>query len=160
MKLNFAWTPAISLLTLGIGLAIGLKLHLPVETETDPPVSTRTIGGDMQRYLCAQSTALAALSERDHHTRKNLKIESLQARAYSDRGIICTVDGIFETVHIRGHDSFVSFKEKTHQMILVAITGESEIVSDEFVEALLKSSTVSAMSSNAGNDGTVRPKLP
>ncbi|MCF5374148.1 hypothetical protein [Pseudomonas syringae] len=160
MKLNFAWTPAISLLTLGIGVAIGLKLHQPVETETYPPISTRTFGGDMQRYLCAKSTALAALSESDHHTRKTLRIESLEARAYSDRGIICAVDGTIETLQIRGPDSFVSFKEKTHQMILVSITGESEIVSDDFVEALLKSRTASAMSSNVGNDGTVRPKHP
>ncbi len=42
-----------------------------------------------------------------------------------------------------------------NETFLVSVTGESELISEEFAKALSGSRTIRAMASNAGNDGTV-----
>ncbi|MDF9779254.1 hypothetical protein [Pseudomonas baetica] len=153
---------AAPVVTLAIGVSIGYALKRPVETEVIPPFSSGSAGRDLLSGLCTQNETYAKLTQVDRlvdpHTQKIFRLESLQAKAYSDRGIICMVDGTLRTLNERS-PGFNMIDEKIHQIILVSITGESEVASVEFIKALLSSRAVRAMSSNVGNDGTVTPKV-
>jgi hypothetical protein len=163
MKRNFAFALAAPVVTLAIGVSIGYALNRPVETEVIPPFSSGSAGRDLLSGLCTQNETFAKLTQVDRlvdrHTQKSLRLESLQAKAYSDRGIICMVDGTLRTLNERSPGTISTTDEKIHQIILVSITGESEVASGEFIKALLSSRAVRAMSSNVGNDGTVTPKV-
>ncbi|MGO4801159.1 hypothetical protein ACEN2T_17915 [Pseudomonas sp. W22_MBD1_FP4] len=159
MKRNFALALTAPVVTLVIGLSIGYAMNRPVETEVIPPFSTSSKGDSLLNRLCAESEVFSNLSQGDRNTQKSLRLESLQARAYSDRGVICQVNGTLHTRRVPYPGSAITTEEKISQIILVSITGESEVASPEFIQALVNSRTVRGMSSNAGNDGTVIPKV-
>lgn len=162
MKRNFALALAAPVLTLAIGMYIGYTLKGPVETDVIPPFSSGSAGRDLLSGLCTHNETYSSLTQVDgsidRHTQKIFRLESLQAKAYSDRGIICMINGTLRTVDERS-PGFNVVDEKIHQIILVSITGESEVASEEFIKALISSRAVRAMSSNVGNDGTVTAKV-
>lgn len=160
---------ALPTLTLLAGVGIGAiwsrpaspKIELPASLEpvNDPPFTTQSAGRELLKDICYRSAAYASLNTSDHRTRKDLSVYAFVAKPYSDRGVICRVEGeVFITTHELGSQSRTAQVEPVKVNILASITGESEIISDELLKALTESSTVKAMSSNVGNDGTVRTK--
>jgi hypothetical protein len=160
---------ALPTLTLLVGVGIGilwnrpptLKIALPSipETVQDPPFTTQIAGRELLKDICYRSAAYASLVTVDRRSIKDLAVAQFAAMPYSDRGVLCRIEGkIYITTYGPGSQTITKRSEPVQVNILASITGESEIVSDEFVKLLVGSTTVKAMSSNVGNDGTVRPK--
>lgn len=159
MRGNFAIALLAPVVALAIGVVIGYALNRPVDLEIVPPFSSSSASREMLRGLCTHNAAFAKLTEGERYTEKSLRLERLQATAFSDRGVICVVDGTLRTLKNFSPGSISTIDEKIHQIILVSVTGESEVASEEFLKALLSSRVVRAMSSNVGNDGTAQPKI-
>lgn len=154
------------LLTLALGIVIGFALdrwmtpepQRELETVVTPPVSAQDAGREMLRRSCTSTSAYASLTQGDRTTEKYLRLENLEAVAFSDRGIICSVGGTLYTTVRLSAGSAQKSETTVRQLILASITGESELVTEEFVKALRASPAVKGMASNVGNDGTVGPK--
>ncbi|MFJ7794456.1 hypothetical protein [Pseudomonas sp. NPDC096950] len=162
MTRNFALALAAPLLTLSIGVGIGYALNQqepPTQSEVTPPFTVKSAGKQWLREICGRSDAYASLTKGDRQTLKVLRLDGLEAIAFSDRGVACLVEGSLRTRVEHGSGASTTSDEQIHQFILVSITGESELVSEEFFKATLKSRAISAMASNVGNDGTVTPKI-
>jgi hypothetical protein len=161
MKRNFALTLAATLLALAVGVAIGFALNQPeppAPTEMKPPFTVKSAGNLWLREICARSEAYGSLTKGDRNTLRVLRLEDLEATAFSDRGVACLVRGTLRTRVDHSGSSTIT-DEPIHQFILVSITGESELASEDFVKTLIKSNTVKGMASNVGNDGTVQEKF-
>lgn len=155
MNSRTALIAAVPVLALAAGIAIGIAYASPGETDIVPAPSFSDQGAQMLQYVCMHNKAFSALSKAERNEQKSLEHFNIHAAPLSDRGVICTVDGVMLT---RRNATTVT-SEPLQATILVATTGDAEVVTREFAEALWRSIAVKAMASNVGNDGTVVPKL-
>jgi len=146
---------ALLLLALGSGVGIGVAIapSSKHETFTVPPFSVRHQQANLLKGLCTQSDIFRQLEESTHEAPKRLVNLNVTAIPLSDRGVICHVVGTLQT-RVSSNSGTV-FSTPLDETFLVSITGESELISEEFAKALSGSRAVRAMASNAGNDGTV-----
>lgn len=140
------------------GIAVGKKLSLPAETEVMPPFSVLHMSSRGLERFCVGSKAFADLSLSTKGEQKALEGLELQAVSLSDRGVICAVRGTLFTKRVSAASATIA-AEPLAATILVSVTGESEVITDEFARSLANSVTVKAMASNVGNDGTVIEKV-
>lgn len=163
MKMNLGLLLALPMVTLAIGIAIGTAVArptpietTPIETDVIPPPSLKNRA--MAQDFCVRSSVFADLSKADEHEKKRFDAHNVWVMPISDRGAICIVEGTLITKHGYSESATVMTKQiKT--TFIVAITGESEVVTEEFAKALVRSTVISGMASNKGNDGTVVPKV-
>jgi hypothetical protein len=108
--------------------------------------------------VCTKNSAYAALTASEgHHERKLITRLQITATPVSDRGVVCRLTGMM--IAQQGQVGSMTFtKEPLQATIIVAVTGDAELVSEDFASALLNSPSIAAMASNVGNDGEVVPK--
>jgi hypothetical protein len=158
MKRNLVLLLALPMVTLAIGIAIGTAVARPTPIETDviPPPTLKNSA--MAQDFCVRSSVFADLSKAGEYEKKRFDARNVWATPISDRGVICTVEGTLITWH--GYSDSVTVTTKQIKTIfIVAITGESEVVTEEFAKTLARSPVITGMASNKGNDGTVVPKV-
>jgi len=159
MKRNLGLTLALPMLTLVVGVAIGSAVARPVAIETDViPALSLKHNSEMAQSFCVRSSVFADLSKSEGRVQKRIEAFNVWTAPISDRGVICTVEGrLF--IKRRYAESATVTTEQVRTTFIVAITGESEVVTEEFAKALARSPVVGGMASNVGNDGTVVPKV-
>lgn len=155
---SIALTIALPLMTLAAGIGIGIGYAQPAETEVVPAPSFAGQGREMLQYVCVHNAAFSSLAKTEYREQKTLERLNVQAVPLSDRGVICHVDGVLFTKRYSTTGATAT-SEPLQATILVSGTGESEVVTSEFANALRQSATVKAMASNVGNDGTIVPKI-
>jgi hypothetical protein len=159
MKRNLGLTLALPMLTLVIGVVIGNSVARPAAIETDviPALSLKQ-NSEMAQSFCVRSSVFADLSKSEGRVQKRLETYNVWTAPISDRGVICTVEGRLLIKHHYSESATVT-TEQVRTTFIVAITGESEVVTEEFAQELARSPVVAGMASNVGNDGTVVPKV-
>lgn len=158
MNQRLALYLAVPVVALVVGIAAGSYWNRPAETQVMPPFSVKNFRSGALDSFCVNSKAFSDLSLATQAEHKPLGRFNVQATALSDRGVICVVSGPLFTKR-RPADAATVTTEPFKATILVSVTGESEIVTNEFAQALASSPTVAAMASNIGNDGTVIEKV-
>lgn len=129
----------------------------PPETEVIPPFSTKTMGDQLRVSWCVQNKAFSDYSRSDDHSvRRDVYTQRVQATPLSDRGLVCSIRGtVTETYYPAGRVTRTEF----NKVLIVALNGDAEFVTEEFALALSQSPAIKAMASNLGNDGTITPKV-
>lgn len=155
---------ATPLLALAIGIAIGCAICKPVETIDIPAVSLGQFSQQGLREFCGHSAVFSDFTTPDtisNGERVQKRFDRLQMAAtpLSDRGVICTVSASVLTRRTQPHGIAVESTTDARMTYIVAVNGDSEIVDEDFAQALLASKSVQAMASNWGNDGTVVPAV-
>lgn len=155
MKKIIALYAVVPVLTLVGGFIAGSALNRPLEkVDVIPPFSVKNFQHKVMDELCADSAAFRGLSFAAIGEQKALERVDMQTTALSDRGVICRVRGtLFTKRRLAGSATVTA--EPIETTILVSVTGESELITDEFAQALANSPAVLGMTSNEGNDGTV-----
>ncbi|NRC33955.1 hypothetical protein [Pseudomonas aeruginosa] len=137
----------------GVGIGVAIAPSSKHETFTVPPFSVRHQQASLLEGMCAHSDVFKQLTDSRDDAPKRLVKLKVKAAPLSDRGVICNVDGALQTLTSLSSGTIVT--TQVNETFLVSVTGESELISEEFAKALSGSRTVRAMTSNAGNDGTV-----
>jgi hypothetical protein len=146
----------------GIGIGKEVWQTDPVETQVIPAPTLRGYSGDALRQLCVHTAAFTEFANADSTTdgvREERRLSALQIAAtpLSDRGLVCTASAsVLSRTSMPGGTALHNTKD-ARITFLVAINGDSELISDDFAKALLASKTVGVMASNWGNDGSVVP---
>lgn len=123
-----------------------------VETMVLPPPSMKTLKPEQ---FCTRNRAFSDFVKGDDiHIQSHLAQLAVQLTAAFDRGVICRMAGeVVRYNPIRGAGS----KRPFDFYVLVAATGDSQIMSEDLAKVIAASPAVAAMASNIGNDGTVVP---
>lgn len=159
MKRNLGLLLGLPLATLAIGIAIGAAVARPdpIETSVIPPPSLKHT--EMAQYLCMRSSVYADLWKAGEHEQKRFDVGNVWTTPIADRGAICTVEGSLITKRGYSSGSLTVTTEQIRKTFIIAITGESEVVTEDFAKSLVRSPVITGMASNKGNDGTVVPKV-
>nr|WP_228857669.1 hypothetical protein [Pseudomonas syringae]QOQ33407.1 hypothetical protein [Pseudomonas syringae pv. actinidiae] len=131
-----------------------VEVHLPEKADArDEEKSFRYTSRDFLTYSCRQSPAFQSLSSTPDDeaaipkVRREVILSNIEALPLSDRGIICRISGTVVTVR-KTSLGYTKTEEALDRYIVIAMSGESEIVSENFAKELMKSSAVKAMSAN------------
>lgn len=159
MKRNLGLLLGLPTLTLAVGIAIGIAVARPdpIETYVIPPPSLKH--SEMAQDFCLRSSVFADLSKAGEHQQKRVEVRNVWTTPIADRGAICTVEGMLLTKHGYSSGSVAVTTKQIRTTFIIEITGESEVVTEEFAKALVRSPVITGMASNKGNDGTVVPKV-
>lgn len=159
MKRNLGLLLGLPMVTLALGIAIGTAVARPdaIETDVIPPPSLKH--SEMAQDFCLRSSVFADIAKAGEHEQRRFDVRNVWTTPIADRGAICTVDGILLTKRGYSTGSVTVTTEQVRTTFIVAITGESEGVTEEFAKALVRSPVIAGMASNKGNDGTVAPKV-
>ncbi|MCS8413347.1 hypothetical protein N0754_18760 [Pseudomonas aeruginosa] len=162
---RMALTIALPLVSLAVGVGIGCLIWRtsPVETIVLPPESLGAYTQQRLREGCAHNAVFGEFTMSDsmlNGVRVQRRVERLSVEAVplSDRGIICRLSASVRTRKSQLGGVSLERMADEHMTYIVAINGDSEVVTEDFAKALLTSKTVHVMASNLGNDGTVIPK--
>jgi hypothetical protein len=158
MKRSLGLLLGLPMVTLALGTAIGIAVARPdpIETYVIPPPSLKH--SEMAQDFCLRSSVFADLSKAGEHQQKRVEVRNVWTTPIADRGAICTVEGMLLTKQFYSESATVT-TEQVRATFIIAITGESEVVTEEFAKALVSSPVITGMASNKGNDGTVVPKV-
>lgn len=156
---------ATPLLALAIGIAIGCAIWRsePAETEVVPAASMGNFSPKTLQEFCGHNAVFSDFTKADaalsNGERVQKRVDRLQMAAtpLSDRGVICSLTATVLTRRTQPNGDVVESTSDEHMTYIVAVNGESEVVTADFAKALLASKTVRVMASNLGNDGTVVP---
>lgn len=122
------------------------------ETMVVPASSMKNLKPELP---CTQNRAFSDFVRgEDIHIQSQVTQLHVQTTALFDRGVICHMVGEVGRADMVRH---VSRRERFNIFLMVAATGDSEIISEDLAKALAASHVLSAMASNIGNDGTVVP---
>lgn len=164
--MSIAQTIALPVLTLAVGIAVGCAIWRTesVETQVVPAASLKQFTRQALQEFCAHSAVFSDFIKPDavsDGVREQKVIRDLQMAAtpLSDRGAICTVSASVLTRRTQPNGNALENSTDAHMTYIVAINSDSEIVSEDFAKALLRSRAVQVMASNLGKDGTVVPKV-
>lgn len=140
------------------GFAAGraTAINEPVETMVLPPPSMKNLLNNLKpEQFCTRNRAFSDFVKGDDiHIQSHLAQLAVQITAAFDRGVICRMAGeVVRYNPIKG----VGSKRPFDFYVLVAATGDSQIMSEEMAKVIAASPAVAAMASNIGNDGTVVP---
>lgn len=136
------------------GVAVGraTAMNEQVETMVLPPPSMKNLKAEQ---FCTSNRAFSDFVKGDDiHIQTHLGQLAVQITAAFDRGVICRMAGeVVRYNPIRG----VGSKRPFDFYVLVAATGDSQILSEDLAKVMAASPAVAAMASNIGNDGSVVP---
>ena len=164
MKRNMAI--ASTVLALAAGIAVGYAIwHTdPVETQVIPPASLKDFSRRALEDFCGHSAVFSGLvrpgTVKDG-VREQKVVRGFQmiAKPLSDRAAVCSVKASIITRTTQQNGNSMEISGDTHLTYLVALNGDSEIISEEFAKELLNSHVIQVVASNLGNDGTIVPKV-
>jgi hypothetical protein len=128
---------------IGLGLA-----WATADSESEATVyhaSAKDLTGAALSHLCVNNTAYESLgtnSEENEVVREGFELFYVGAQPYSDRGVVCMIGGS-QIVEL---SPGVTAEEEFTRWLLVSLTGESEVTTQDFVRQLQQSSVVLAMS--------------
>ncbi|NVL49943.1 hypothetical protein F2S72_09340 [Pseudomonas syringae pv. actinidiae] len=121
-----------------------------VETMVIPPFSMNNARAES---VCTHNRAFSDFNQAvNPHEFAQTRSISVATPAVFDRGVVCTVSGEKVTLD---KQRLVATTRPFKISLLVSVTGDSEIITEEFAKALSQSKAAKAIGSNFGNDGTV-----
>lgn len=155
-----------TVLALAAGIALGYAIwHTdPVETQVIPAASLKDFSRRALEDFCAMSavfTDLVRPGTVKDGVREQKAVRGFQmiANPLSDRAAVCSVKASIITRRTQQNGNSMEISGDTHLTYLVALNGDSEIISEEFAKELLRSQVIKVVASNLGNDGTIVPKV-
>ncbi|WP_439126357.1 MAG: hypothetical protein ACNJA3_28725 (plasmid) [Pseudomonas rhizophila] len=164
MKIKMTIISTLLGLTVGIAFGYAIRGTDQVETQVIPAASLKDFSRRALEDFCGYSAVFSDLV-RPYTVKDGVREEKVMrglqmiANPLSDRAAVCSVKASIITRRTQQNGNGMEMSEDIHLTYLVAINGDSEIISEEFAKELLRSHVIGVVASNLGNDGTIVPKV-